>query len=217
MTFPVSKRLQLAAAAELKRVNAAITKVDARVDALIAQLQTAQAERAHLGGQHADLIRLAGDMLEQERVALVGDGRTLTGPAIRETAVRLLVALHGTGYAVHYRDWFRLLCNEGYAVRGKDPLATFLTNITRCPVVRRSTSPGIYEVDDSAVTRLRAQLDQRQVELRDLAAAIAASGIPSRDQSNRRSFLSREARRLETALDEAARVLESLPAETPDA
>jgi hypothetical protein len=46
------------------------------------------------------------------------------------------------GQAVHYRDWYGLLRAAGYRVRGKDPLASFLAQISRAtdvePVGSRS-------------------------------------------------------------------------------
>ena len=61
----------------------------------------------------------------------------LRGPAIREAAVRALVA--DGREALHYREWFELLDHE---VAGKDPLAVFLTQLSRSPAVRKGARPG---------------------------------------------------------------------------
>ena len=62
----------------------------------------------------------------------------LRGPAIREAAVRALVA-DGRD-ALHYREWFELL--DERTVAGKDPLAVFLTQLSRSPAVRKGAQPG---------------------------------------------------------------------------
>lgn len=72
------------------------------------------------------------------------DGR-LRGQRLREVAVRVLKERHAIGEPIHYRVWFNLLREEGYAVAGKDPVATFLAQVSRAaevePVGRRS---GLY-------------------------------------------------------------------------
>lgn len=69
----------------------------------------------------------------------------LRGQRLREVAVRVLEEKHGHGEPIHYRDWFNLVREEGYAVAGKDPLATFLAQVGRAdgvePLGRRS---GMY-------------------------------------------------------------------------
>jgi len=65
----------------------------------------------------------------------------LRGPQIRETAVRVLAGSPHAG-AIHYRDWYQLLCDAGYEVAGKDPLAVFLTQITRSPLVGNAPAPA---------------------------------------------------------------------------
>ncbi len=48
----------------------------------------------------------------------------------------------GSGEPVHYRDWYALLRAAGYHVKGKDPLASFLAQISKVegvePLGRRS-------------------------------------------------------------------------------
>ena len=53
--------------------------------------------------------------------------------------------------ALHYREWFALLEQNGYAVAGKDPLAVFLTQLSRSPVVQRGTQSGVYELNAAAL------------------------------------------------------------------
>lgn len=61
----------------------------------------------------------------------------LRGPRLEAIAVDLLrheaIATDG----IHYREWFALLRRAGHHVAGKDPLATFLAQINRSPVIER--------------------------------------------------------------------------------
>jgi hypothetical protein len=72
------------------------------------------------------------------------DGR-LRGQRLREVAIRLLVERHLVGQPTHYRAWYELVRGEGHAVAGKDPVATFLAQVSRAEGVeavgRRS---GLY-------------------------------------------------------------------------
>jgi len=127
--------------------------------------------------------------------------RVLRGPEIRRAAVRLLLAQPERPEALHYRDWFALLRPAGLAVAGKDPLATFLTQLSRSPAVRKSTQPGVYELDRTAAARLRRRRDELQDELRASAATPAAGGEASALRA-RRTELNAELGRVEKALEE---------------
>jgi hypothetical protein len=61
--------------------------------------------------------------------------RELGGKRLQEIAVAVLAREVEPGQAVHYRDWYALLCVAGYRVRGKDPLASFLSQINRAEAV----------------------------------------------------------------------------------
>jgi hypothetical protein len=128
------------------------------------------------------------------------ESEALKGPKIREVAVRLLVEAGLEG--LHYKEWFALLAREGHAVAGKDPLAVFLTQLTRSPVVRKSSTPGHYELDRQAAQRLKRRIDRLQREY--LTAARA-----------QRTQITAEIARTEKQLDEATRALP--PEELEDA
>ena len=76
--------------------------------------------------------------------------RRLGGKRLREIAVNVLEQQPDSGREIHYRDWYVLLERAGYIVSGKDPLATFLSQIRRIeqvsPVGRRS---GRYRLASS--------------------------------------------------------------------
>ena len=134
----------------------------------------------------------------------------LRGPAIREVAVEVLLAEPSQIEAIHYRRWYELVTDAGYAVVGKDPLAVFLTQLTRSPLVRKATQPGVYEIDRQASLRIRQRLEKLQLELREVTldsqtptdlAAIRA----------RRHELDVAISQQERALEEASRVLSATP------
>ena len=121
----------------------------------------------------------------------------LRGPAIREAAVRALVA--DGREALHYREWFELL---GHEVAGKDPLAVFLTQLSRSPAVRKGARAGVYELDRGAPARLTAALDDLHEQLRALTTGTDLGAIRAR-----RAQLTAEIGRTEKALEEVVRVL----------
>jgi hypothetical protein len=178
------------------------------------------AERADLARQRAHLTREAADLraalarIEEGLAAIDAQcglldrliarnggapphapdepNTALKGPAIREVAVRLLIAAGHEG--LHYREWFELLKTHGHEVAGKDPLAVFLTQLTRSPVVRKSAIPGHYELDRQAPERLRRRLDRLHRE-------YLTATRPQRTQ------IAADIARTEKQLDEATRAL----------
>jgi hypothetical protein len=135
-----------------------------------------------------------------------GGAKTLRGPDIREAAVTLLVD-HGRE-ALHYRQWYELLERAGHEIAGKDPLAVFLTQISRSPAVRRGTRAGVYELDRGAAHRLRHEIDALQRELSNLPATGTHDAAVIRA---RRGRLNTEISRAERALEEVTRVLGPRP------
>lgn len=128
--------------------------------------------------------------------------------AIRETAVRTLLASEGEIEALYYRDWFQLLAEAGYVIRGKDPLAVVLTQLSRSPVVRRSTQAGVYELDRDAPRELRARLNELHEQLRRMTTAPSAATDLAEARA-RREQLATDVRHVEKALEEASRLLEA--------
>lgn len=134
--------------------------------------------------------------------------QVLRGAQIRETAVRMLAAMLPVDDAVHYRTWFDLLTSQGFVPAGKDPLATFLTQISRSPVVRRTTSPGIYELNRGFPDVARRRLEQLRAHLAEAEEPPAEAGIPElAGARERRSALRAEIEATERALEEAVRSL----------
>jgi len=98
------------------------------------------------------------------------DSEALRGRRLREAAVEIAARRRGLGEPIHYREWFELLRAEGHSIGGKDPLATFLTEMTRSPVVlRQPEQPGVYRVD------LEAGGDQAVRKLEQAQSMVAAT------------------------------------------
>lgn len=72
----------------------------------------------------------------------------LRGARVREVALQILEQRDAEGDGIHYRDWYAWLRDAGYTVSGRDPLATFLAQISRSPDVERvgGARSGRYRV-----------------------------------------------------------------------
>jgi hypothetical protein len=135
-----------------------------------------------------------------------GGATVLRGPAIRRAAIEVLRALPERTEALHYRAWFDAVRAAGFDVAGKDPLAVFLTQLSRSPVVRRGTQSGVYEVDADAPRRLRDRLDALHADLRGLTAAPSATADLTAIRA-RRGAITTQITQVEKALEEAEAVL----------
>ncbi|SRR5712691_6025605 len=116
--------------AQAERLHAVVADVDRNVE-----------ETARLLRQMDEMLGLAPQLSFE---ALHGE---LRGKRLREIAVELLRQKKGIGSVVHYRDWYELVLEAGLSVAGKDPLATFLTQIARAPGIE-SVRPrsGLYRL-----------------------------------------------------------------------
>ncbi len=192
---------------ELRQLDGALTVVDER----LAVLGRLTGESAIAATAVNEGIR-GGDGPDEGGDDAASDGAdqgargALRGPAIREAAVRVVISQPQRIEALHYRRWFELLQEAGYAVAGKDPVAVFLTQVTRSPVVRKATKPGVYEVDRQAPLRIRQRLERLQSELRDLTTTPSAPFDLAAIRA-RRHELDLEISQQERALEEALRVL----------
>jgi hypothetical protein len=222
MTPPLPKttnRLARAAIAEREALQRHRAKLADQRDAVLAKVEDLEAGLHALDERISVLDGLARahesendarEELPATRPALSGatDGSALLrGPSIRTTAVRVLSShVEGRG-AVHYRRWFDLLTQAGYEVAGKDPLAVFLTQVSRSPLIRRTTRAGFYELNRGAVEDLRGRLRRLHVEFSSLTAASAdaATLVQAR---RRRDELLAEIGKTERALQEALDVLD---------
>lgn len=180
--------------AELQRIDGSLEEVDERqtlLDRLVGPTAGPRPET-----EDAVAPPAAG---EEERAVL-------RGPEIRREAVRVLLAHPDRPEALHYREWYVLLQQAGFAVAGKDPLATFLTQLSRSPAVSKSTQAGVYELDRGAAGRLRARREDLQRELR-ASAATQGLGEEAAALRARRTELNAELGRVEKAMEEVEALL----------
>jgi hypothetical protein len=135
---------EFVSAAELEReaLAARVQELRAAADEL-----RAQAEELENDAQtHERLLRELEDVLgiaSQMRLDL--PERELGGRRLREVAVEIL-RHHGLDEPIHYKDWFELV-RAGHRIAGKDPLATFLAQVSRDPNVERvGSKSGRYRL-----------------------------------------------------------------------
>jgi hypothetical protein len=216
--------MRSAAAAERERVERELLRLGKREESLTHELDAIRDARSALQEELVVLRRLAralpaeeGAVADEERRGLrvVPDasrsveGRevVLRGAQIRETAVRVLVS-GKTSQAVHYRTWFELLRHKGFIPAGKDPLATFLTQIGRSPVVQRSTAPGMYSLDLLVPEKERARLTLLRARLGEIGATPSGASLDEIGQIREsRARLNSEIASVERTLAEALRSL----------
>jgi len=217
-TPTTSLRLARAAAAERAELARHRDRLLAARASLRDELDRIEASLAEIGDRDALLSRLApgDDALMAAENAGSGEsgaaaptpkgGWLLRGPAIRQAAVRVLLDHPQRPEALHYRRWYELLTRAGYTVAGKDPLAVFLTQVSRSPVVIRGTQTGVYGLDPQAPRRLRERLFDLHAELRSLASTPNATADLAVLRERRREITA-ETGRTERALEEAEALL----------
>jgi hypothetical protein len=82
------------------------------------------------------LVRSLAEVLGISPQATIHElGGGLRGQRLREVAVDILAKHREPGEPIHYREWFDLLRQERFAVAGRDPLATFLAQVSRADSV----------------------------------------------------------------------------------
>jgi hypothetical protein len=216
--------MRAAAASERERLERELWRLGTREAELSAELEAVRAARAELEHERSVLNHFA-DRDEPPRSpdgaarrlralpdvsapASTTGATVLRGAAIRKTAVRVLAANSQPEAPVHYRDWFELLTSQGFMPAGKDPLATFLTQVGRSPVVQRTTTAGMYLLDLDFPKRARQRLADLTAALSD--AQERSPGATVEDLAaarERRAQLTAELQETERQLEEAIRSL----------
>lgn len=120
-----------------------IAVLDRRVEAHRSVLQQLEAELA--SDQH--LLREIEELTERRpQLRIERLDRELRGQRLREVAVEIL-RRRGGDDAIHYREWFSLLRAEGWEIRSKNPVNSFLTEIGRTADVERvGHRTGMYRL-----------------------------------------------------------------------
>jgi hypothetical protein len=115
-----------------------------------------QSERLHALTETVDrdveetarLLRGIDEMLgTAPQLSLDALNGQVRGQKLRELAVEMLRQKKGLGVTIHYRDWYALVVESGVRVGGKDPIAAFLTQVSRAEGVE-SVRPrsGLYRL-----------------------------------------------------------------------
>lgn len=120
----------------------------AEVQERLAHFETLAAEAREDAKTLSDSIRAIEEVAGlAPQLAMCEISEELRGERLREVALEVLQRLSTSGDPVHYRVWFEALVEAGFRVSGRDPLATFLTQVTRIARVesvgRRS---GLYRL-----------------------------------------------------------------------
>lgn len=216
-----SRRLQSAASAERERLSRELGRLDERVAALQRELDELDAKRSALRDQLSLLARFAGPEdsafplartpgkvahLQPVRDEDAPGKAVVAGSRIREVAVLLLASSPNPRRPIHYQQWYELFRQAGYRIEAQDPAATFLTQVSRSPVVRRAGAPGVYALDFDAPTLLRDRLRRLETELARSTVSGESADELGRARE-RRAKLITEARLTERHLEEALRSL----------
>lgn len=148
MTVVYSAELTEQAEREATSLRERALTARAEAEALVAQAARELEEAAALEQRALDLDELCG---RAPQLSLAYEDEALRGQRLREEAVRVLVESDQVGSAIHYKRWFQLLTDAGLRVFGKNPLASFLTEISRIPLVHRvENEAGTYKLDARA-------------------------------------------------------------------
>jgi hypothetical protein len=133
-----------AAKAERDHLAARLTEVQERGE----HFETLAAEAREEATMLADSIRAIEEVAGlAPQMAMCEISEELRGERLREVALEVLHRLSASGDPVHYRIWFEALVESGYRVIGKDPLATFLTQVSRIDRVERiGRRSGLYRL-----------------------------------------------------------------------
>jgi hypothetical protein len=192
-----ASRLAATVAREIELLAERREGVRRRQDDLRARLRDLDDELSGLDKRQHDLDRLLGD---EAAPTSASRPRLLGGATLRRHAVAHLLAT-GQRHDIHYRTWYEQLAADGLLIRGANPAATFLTNITRSPLITRGERPGTYRLDPDAPQRINTLL----VKARDRLHAVARTdNAPQRPERLR--ALVKQLQRLQREIAECHRI-----------
>ena len=141
---PLTGDFVAVAKAERERLAVRLAEAQERVAHFDACAAEVREEAESLARLIRDLEEMLG-MLPQ--IAMCEIDEELRGGRLREVALDVLREKAGDGTPIHYREWFRALNEAGFRVVGKDPLASFLTQVSRMERVERiGRRTGLYRL-----------------------------------------------------------------------
>ena len=93
-------------------------------------------------------IRELGEILGiDDQLSITELTDELRGERLREVAADIVFRHFKAGEKFHYKQWLELVVNEGHRIGGKNPAATFLTQVARVDGVERvGRRTGIYQI-----------------------------------------------------------------------
>jgi hypothetical protein len=105
-------------------------------------------EAAREAARYLRTIRELGEILGlEDQLSIIDLSDDLRGERLREIATQVLWRHFRAGDVVHYKQWFELVVADGYRIGGKDPNATFLTQVARVDSVERvGKRSGLYRL-----------------------------------------------------------------------
>jgi hypothetical protein len=106
------------------------------------------AEAAQEARRYAHAIREIGELLGiEDQLSIHELHDELRGERLRVVATDLLWRHFREGDVVHYKQWLELVTAEGHRIGGKNPSATFLTQVARVETVERvGRRSGLYKL-----------------------------------------------------------------------
>jgi hypothetical protein len=176
------------------RAHAEALRLDGEALILLGEQKIEQA--LDLERRARDLDELSGDA---PQLNLQYEDEALRGQRLREEAIRILGLQHGYRRPIHYKAWYRLVEASGHRAAGQNPEATFLTELSRSPLVRR-VEAGTYELDpvgagDEAARMLQQSIiDLRRAEreLRETMPGTSSAGERVVEELRKRVAQSRQ-------------------------
>jgi hypothetical protein len=161
---------------EVERLGQEASGLRAESEALLSRANELVRHAVRLEGEKRELEELLG-RAPQLRIEFAEE--ELGGQRLSTVAVELLASRRRLGPPIHYREWFRLVIESGHRIVGRNPLAVFLTEIARSPLVERAPAgEGVYQVDLEAA-EARAERALRAAESEVIAAERALAERPS--------------------------------------
>lgn len=194
---------------EIDRIERSLTVVAQRRSALLAQVAVLDEETQ----SYERRLQLLCELVEVERAtptAELGSGmplpaaRAVKGRELRREAAQLLWR-HKQAEPIHYREWFDRMLAAGYAIGGKDPAASFLTNIRDSPAVVGAEGQGFYRLDPQTVEEVAREIGEVEAELADVERVLARAYEHGHNVDRRRrerEHVKQRLRRLHTDREE---------------
>lgn len=190
-----------------------LAELEARLTAVEAHIKTATARRnelAHLIGK--DVPEPTSEVKTARRRRVPAEDGRLRGAAIREAAVRAMLAQGDPERPRHYREWLALIDAAGQQIDGQDAAATLLTQLSRCPLIARADEPGTYRLDRGALRRLEDQRAALRAEADAKVVSTNDSDYDVIDLAQALAALESRVKRIDREIDEATKLVEELDA-----